>query len=217
MPGLIRPLDHISGWISTRCWRASSPRGEFEGAEVNLGALEAKPYDLARLGLVEFALVYGQDWLVIPLDVPVGSLTVIETLSYTTTFNETITVPRAADGFQLFEIDRLAGLLVPPATLGALEGRTLEEVHLLRDEAANLAWAVEQTVRAPSGTPRSRGTRRGHEPSGLRLSHPQNLTTDGWDTLIVSVTPIRDLQVRPLTPGRRAAASFHRSAVRFGL
>jgi hypothetical protein len=147
-PVLATPLS-FPGRADPRYWA-------FEDAEVSFAAIEAKPYDLARLAFTEFALVYGQDWLVVPIDVPVGSLTVINELTYTDTFGEHVTVPRAADGFQLFQVDGLPGLLVPPATPGALEGTALEEVHLLRDEAANLGWAVEQTVRAASGTPRSR-------------------------------------------------------------
>jgi hypothetical protein len=37
-----------------------------------------------------------------------------------------------------------------------LDGPALEEVGYLRDEVANLAWAVERTVRGPSGQPRNR-------------------------------------------------------------
>lgn len=74
------------------------------------------------------------------------------------TFGEHIVVARAddADRFQLFQIEGLPGLFVPPATPGVLEGRALEEVLFLRDEMSNLVWAVEQTVRGPSGRPRQR-------------------------------------------------------------
>ena len=44
-----------------------------------------------------------------------------------------------------------------PTALGTLEGRALEEVLLLRDEMANMAWAVERVVQGRSGDPRSRG------------------------------------------------------------
>ena len=39
------------------------------------GSIEAEPWDLARLLVAEFALTYGNDWLVVPVDVPFGSLT----------------------------------------------------------------------------------------------------------------------------------------------
>src|SRR5262249_29255776 len=39
---------------------------EFEDARVNFGRVDATPKDLARLLLVEFGLVYGNDWFVVP-------------------------------------------------------------------------------------------------------------------------------------------------------
>jgi hypothetical protein len=63
---------------------------------------------------------------------------------------------------RLFEISEagsdatLRGLCVPPTARTTLEGRPLEEVLFLRDEMANMAWAVEATVQSASGDPRSR-------------------------------------------------------------
>ena len=45
------------------------------------------------------------------------------------------------------------GLLVPPATAAALEGRPVEEVVLFRDEMANLAWGVEDVLANALGEP----------------------------------------------------------------
>ncbi len=155
-------LTHTIGPVSATPLRfAGMPADrywEFEDGGVNFGALEAKPHDLARIALAEFALVYGQDWMVVPIDIPFGELTVIDELTYVDTFGEQTTVARAddADRFQLFQIEGLPGIFVPPATPGALEGAALEEVLFLRDEMANLVWAVEQTVRGLSGRPRSR-------------------------------------------------------------
>jgi hypothetical protein len=44
-------------------------------------------------------------------------------------------------------------LLVAPALAASLQGRDVEEVLLLRDEAANLAWAVERAVEGADGRP----------------------------------------------------------------
>jgi hypothetical protein len=129
-----------------------------EDAEVNLGALQVAPHDLARLAIAEFALVASQDWLVIPVDIPTGALTSIAELEYTTTFGDHIPVARASDPgrFRLFEIEGMPGLLVPPPAPMPVEGAPLEEVLFLRDEVANLAWAIERVVTGPSGDPRTR-------------------------------------------------------------
>ena len=47
---------------------------EFEDAQVDFGSVDAGPTDLARMLLVEFALTYGNDWFVIPIELDVGSL-----------------------------------------------------------------------------------------------------------------------------------------------
>jgi hypothetical protein len=156
---LATPL-RFAGMPADRYW-------EFEDRQVNLGALEVQPHDLARLLLVEFATVYGNDWLVVPVDVPLGSYTRVDEVSYTTTFGERLTVGPADDGarpgrFRLFEVSvagtqsSLPGLFVPPSVCGVLDGPDLEEVLFLRDEMANSAWAVERSVQGPSGRTRNR-------------------------------------------------------------
>ena len=178
-------LLRFAGLPADRYW-------QFEDAQVNLAQLEAGPEDLARLALVEFAMVYSQDWLVVPLDVPVGSLTVISRLTYTTTFGDTIVVNSANDdpGFGLFEVDGLPGLLVPPSAPGVIYGTAIEEVSFLRDEAANLVWAVERVVRGPSGDPRTRADEppRPAPPPGQELAELdyslQTAIPDCWIPLV---------------------------------
>lgn len=156
---LATPL-RFAGQPADRYW-------EFEDRQINVGALEVQPHDLARLLLVEFATVYGNDWLVVPVDVPLGSYTRIDNVSYTTTFGEQLTVDRADDAnrtgtFRMFEVSvadtstTLPGLFVPPSVCGVLDGPELEEVLFLRDEMANSAWAVERSVQGPSGRTRNR-------------------------------------------------------------
>lgn len=151
----------FTGMPADRLW-------EFEDAAVNLGGLEVEPHDLARLLLVEYALSYGNDWLVVPIEVPTGSLTTIDWLTFTNTFGERFRVrpPRARRGnerWRMFtiasgdDIEELPALLVPPATVTFDEGEAREEVLLLRDENANTVWGVERLVSAPSGDVRSRG------------------------------------------------------------
>lgn len=151
----------FAGMPADRYW-------QFEDGQVNMGALESQPHDPARLCLAEFALIYGNDWIIAPLDVDAGTLTLVTELSYTTTFGERITVPEADDvgrsgRFRMFRITEpggarsMSGLFTPPSALGVIEGGALEDVLLMRDETANMAWAVERTVQGPSGDPRSRG------------------------------------------------------------
>jgi len=81
---LATPLRY-SGMPTDRLW-------EMEDAQVNLGIIESEPWDLARLLVAEFALTYGNDWLTVPIDIPYGSLTTVESVIYTTAFGERFVV-----------------------------------------------------------------------------------------------------------------------------
>ena len=163
-PSLAAPVE-FAGKPADRYW-------EFEDAAVNFGAIGAGPTDLSRLLLVEFALIYGNDWFVVPLRAPVGSLYNITTLSVTDTFGVVTQIPRtrAAVGdnaaWSLFELGGRAasltnrrvepGLLLAPTLAGRLDGAPLEQVALFRDEMANMVWGVERRVQGLSGLPYDR-------------------------------------------------------------
>ena len=142
---------------------------QFENAAVDLGRVEAAPDDLGRLLLAEFALVYGNDFFVIPLSVPAGSICRVLGLEVDTCFGDTLTVPSASSHDRLTKSRRWRmfhcddgtpdsgggeGLLVmPPSAVDLMQGPEVEDVLITRDEMANLAWAIERRIRGPLGTP----------------------------------------------------------------
>lgn len=158
---LASPVEY-GGKPADRFW-------EFEDAQVNLGALEAGPTDLARLLFVEFALVYGNDWFIVPVELEVGSLTRITTFRVRDTFGVEAEVGRSrnADGrpWSMYELTAEDGaprfardlFFLPPTLAGVHEGKPIEEVAFLRDEMANLAWGVERRVPGASGDGMDRG------------------------------------------------------------
>ncbi len=202
---LANPL-RFAGMPADRYW-------QFEDGQVNLGALEVQPHDVARLLLVEFATIYGNDWLVAPVDVPLGSYTEIPSVTYTTTFGETKTVAPADDRgrsgrFRLFEVsvagsltDTLPGLLVPPSVAGVLDGPPIEDVLYLRDEMANKAWAVERIVETPSGDSRSRYDE-GYPPPFT----PRNTPGAELDYLLQTDVPAWWIPFLPVATGYRTLA-----------
>jgi hypothetical protein len=111
--------------------------------------------------LTEFALVFGGDWLMVPVEAPLGSLVRIVSLDVRDTFGRVLRVgPTAAlegslGGWRMFTLsgDGDNGLLLPPVLAAKLQGTDLEEVLLLRDETANLAWAVERRIEGQNGAP----------------------------------------------------------------
>jgi hypothetical protein len=137
---------------------------EFEDASIDYGLLPAGPGDLPHLLLSEFATSFGNDWYVIPVDLAVGTLTRTRSLVISDSFGvQTLIQPindptKPATGWSMFELSPLqreAGarqrpasnlFFLAPSLLRALESRPTEEVLFLRDEMANMAWAVEHVV-----------------------------------------------------------------------
>ena len=154
---LIPARVRYPGMPSSRFW-------EFEDARVDLGAVSVEAGDLARLLLLEFALVYGNDWFVLPIEVVTGSICRVAALEIVDTFGQRRAIPSAAEGdagrrSRLFRLTTTGGdvtsdaLLVPPLLGPALESRPVEQVRFARDEAANLVWAIERVVESPAGHP----------------------------------------------------------------
>lgn len=199
---LASPLRY-PGMPADRLW-------EMEDAQVNLGLVEAEPWDLARLLVAEFALTYGNDWLVVPIDVPFGSLTKVESVIYTTTFGEHYVVRPTAtvspDGrWRMFTIvsaegAAVDGLLIPPGAVSVQDGPAIEEVLFLRDEMANMAWAIERVVQGPSGTARERSAERDppRSPAPGPVVHAQ------LDYILQTGLPQRWIPYLPRTSGYRS-------------
>lgn len=158
---------------------------ELESSRVDFGGVEAGPSDLLRLLFVEFALVYGNDWFVLPVDrLPVGSVCRLDSLVVTDTFGvETEVTPFTGDvgAGEAWRMFRLTGgpgdlLFNPGALPSSLVSQPLEEVLFTRDELANLAWVVERVVEGPGGRPVDRleayQARRGREDAAAPPPEP---------------------------------------------
>ena len=144
---------------------------EFEDAQVDFGSVDAGPTDLTRMLLVEFALAYGNDWFVIPIELDVGSLNRTRSLVITDTFGVRTLIKSSGElephsPWRMFQHSSLRGsgltapasnlFFLPPSLLKSLESRPIEEVLFLRDEMANMAWAVERLTESPTERPLNR-------------------------------------------------------------
>jgi hypothetical protein len=142
---------------------------EFEDELANFGAVEAAADDLGRMLLVEFALIYGNDHFVIPLDLDVGTICDTRSLVVTDSFGQRTLVgsARRADGptgrWAMFTLShdvrdgpppaQPSELFILPPVLGpSLQGDPVENVLFMRDEMANMAWAIERSAEGPGGT-----------------------------------------------------------------
>ena len=151
---LPQPIS-FPGMPANRWW-------EFEDRRVDLSAVMAGRTDLAKLLMVQFGLVYGNDWFVVPIEARIGSLLRVKGVVVSDDFGDETFVPAddqllTGGGTQASTLFTLAGikrdelpgesiLFVPPTAPLRMNGDPLDRIHLLRDEMANMAWAVEQTI-----------------------------------------------------------------------
>lgn len=159
MPAIAR----YPGMPADRYW-------EFEDGRVSFGMLGAAKNDLARLAVIEYALVFGNDWFTLPITLPVNALYRVAKLEVLDNFGISVPIPPATntDGSQwtMYEMSVGASPLVPRPRLNdilylcpavkAMEGPPLEHVLLMRDEMANLVWGIEKRVQGTSGEPLDR-------------------------------------------------------------
>lgn len=144
----------FGGMPATRWW-------SFEDRRTNFGEVRPDKVDLGKLLLLEFGLVYANDWFMFPMTLPVATATEIKGIALTNVFGERIWIEpvRQPQGnwqrWDMYQMTRPAGaeprLVLLPVAPKVIESKPLEEVALVRDEMANMVWGVERRVPLPTG------------------------------------------------------------------
>jgi hypothetical protein len=166
------PLS-FAGMPNTRWW-------SFEDQKTNFGDIKPDTTDIAKLMVMEFGLVYANDWFLIPYTLPVGSLAELKGMVVTNVFGERIWIDPAGAGagndwqrWSMFSINQKdpaqdaatigrfktlsdqqpasKQLLLLPTVPKIQEGSPVESVLLVRDEMANIVWGIEKTISTFSG------------------------------------------------------------------
>ncbi len=188
---------------------------EFEDAQVNLASADAGPTDLLRMLLIEFAVDYGNDWFVIPVELDIGSLYRSRSLIITDTFGVRTMMQSASElrepfsTWRMFQHSHLRGsglskpaasmFFLPPSLVKSLESRPIEEVLFLRDEMANMAWGIERVIESAAEYPLNRSDQAG-EPA----PPPTSKKTSADELIYRLSTDVPDNWV-PLVPVKREA------------
>lgn len=137
---------------------------QFEDASVSFGDVDVAPEDLGRMLLIEFALVGADDWLVIPLPTEVGAVQAVSSLDVVDTFGHVAPIEPVDEGvadgprWRMYRLsanggDPLPLFLVTPSAGVEQVGEPVEDLRYVRDESANLGWAVERLVEDALGRP----------------------------------------------------------------
>jgi hypothetical protein len=155
----------------------------------------ASAVDFARMITAAFMTNYGDDWHVIPVRVPIGSLAQIQTITVLDSFGDTHDVKSVAanDGtkrvwryFELNNDDNDPLLFVPSVALGRLEGKAIETVALIRDETENLGWGIEKIY---EGVLERRIERQKQWAQTRAESEPPAPSTDMWNYRLLNPIP----------------------------
>jgi hypothetical protein len=153
----------FAGMPHTRWWT-------FEDGTTSFGDIDPDTTEINKLLVMEFALVYANDWFLLPFTVPAGTVIRMRGLSVTNVFGERTWVDAAGQGsdedWQRWTMYSLAtrghqdvpaelSLLMLPSVPKIQEGAPIEAVEMVRDELANMVWGIETTVPQPDGQGRS--------------------------------------------------------------
>lgn len=192
---------------------------QFEDGQVDWGQVKAGETDLAMLALLEFALVGSDDWFVMPVDLDAGAvcapkaLKVVDTFGVTTQIRHHTALDGPTAGWNLFGLtpQQATGAAAPlfflaPTLLSPMESAPVEEVLFLRDEMANMAWAVERVVQSDIG-------RRVDRYEAYRQSRPQGaaparLDAGAASALVYKVGSEPPDYWIPMTPAQVAPRSY---------
>ena len=148
----IPSLVTYPGMPKSRWW-------EMEENEINFGNINAKTTNLPTLILIDFALIYGNDWLMIPFPMELNNLCTIKGFLVKDVFGFHTYIPPVDtssdiswEKWSLFSHTDDSGAIkeplfyLAPTLLKPIEQEPLEKVSFLRDEISNMAWAFENVI-----------------------------------------------------------------------
>ncbi|THH35623.1 hypothetical protein [Neolewinella litorea] len=161
--------SHTNTFIPTQVTFAGMPNTRwwtFEDGKTNFGEIKPNRNEIGRLLVMEFGLVYANDWFLLPVTVGAGTLSLVRGLAVTNVFGERTWVEAGSKGldddfsrWSLFTLNTKGKrkepadltLTILPTVPKIQEGKPQEEIVLVRDEMANLVWGIETRVASPNG------------------------------------------------------------------
>jgi hypothetical protein len=110
--------------------------------------------------------VYANDWYLLPVTLPAGSVANIRGMSVQNVFGENLWIDATGRGLDddpdrwtMFSMDIIGterrasdlSLMIVPTVPKIQEGISIEEIQITRDEVANMVWGIEKRVSLPGG------------------------------------------------------------------
>jgi len=161
--------EKVTSFIPSPVSFKGMPNSRFwamEDSQTDFGKIDTSPTGLLHLLFAEFGLICSNDWLMLPYPLTVNTLCEINGVLVTDVFGQQIFVRAAGQGaesnwqrwamFHHTNKDNTTTVnantfYLTPAITKSLEGDPIEQVNFLRDEMANMIWAVEKVVPSQAG------------------------------------------------------------------
>lgn len=189
----------FDGMPNSRWW-------SFEEGKTNFGDIKPDTTDINKLLLIEFGLVYANDWYLLPFTLPAGSIANIRGMSVRNVFGENVWISATGQGLDdnpdrwtmysmdIVGVDRRPAdlsLMVVPSVPKIQEGKPIEEIQLARDEVANMVWGIEQQISLPSGE-----SVPGREAALDAVKYIKRIINESAILVEDPVTPVADLRYK---------------------
>jgi hypothetical protein len=148
----------FKGMPNSRFWT-------MEESSTDFGNIDTSTTGLLHLLLAEFGLIYSNDYFILPYPLDINTLCEVKGITITDVFGQNILIRPAGRGaetnwhrwtmFHHTDVNNTNNITnlfyLPPAITKAHEGEPLERVNFLRDEMANMVWAIENRVPSQAG------------------------------------------------------------------
>jgi hypothetical protein len=162
------PVENFVSFLPAPIAFRGMPHPRFwmmEENQTDFGKIDTSATGLLHLMLAEFGLIYSNDWFMLPYPLAINTLCEIKGIVITDVFGQEILIRPAGKGAEsnwhrwamFHHSSKVATanstnfFYLTPAITKALECPPLEEVNFLRDEMANMVWAVESIVPSHTG------------------------------------------------------------------
>lgn len=192
----------FDGMPNTRWWT-------FEEGKINFGDIRPDTTDINKLLLIEFGLVYANDWYLVPITLPAGAIAKVGGMTVKNVFGEHLWINATGRGrdddpnrWTMYSMD-IAGVDRRPADLSFMvvpsvpkiqEGDPIEEIQLTRDEVANMVWGIETRVPLPSGE-----SNPGREAARDTLRYLQRIIGESGTVVAEPLPPAANLRYRVMS------------------
>lgn len=143
----------FDGMPDKRWWK-------FEDYKTSFGDITPATTDLSKLLLIEFGLIFANDWFLVPFTLPIGSISEIWGLTVTNNFGDIYWIEAAEKPgeanpeWSMFRQKSDVGnrkLFLCPSAMKIQESEPREEIYLMRDEMANMVWGIEKIIPLSAG------------------------------------------------------------------